>query len=393
MRIGLNLLALLSLLSVPFVTGCPTRACDGDGDGFCAPDDCDDSDPDVSPDAEEICNGIDDNCNGAMSDAEVRDADGDGVGACLDCDDTDPLMQDAQADELCDGIDNDCDGIIPPEEFTDEDGDLAPQCSDCDDQDPDIGPDAEEICDNGIDNNCDKQLYWDDEAGNGETTDDDGDGIAPCAGDCDDLNADVGPGNYEFLTDGLDNDCDGQGDNKPGLSPVQDLEPEMLLLMELECEAHGRTVAFVDFEDGTNGDIVGGTAWDGFELLGGTTGSTDYEYRLNAPETGPYEGSLFARPTSEVDGVTLRFDSPQTMVLWAIVGVTPGSGPQYNADIFWDGINLGGISSIFGTDNPDFTWNFRGLWSFANVAFEEVVIYSPVEGGEFISFDSLYFCE
>ena len=392
MRTGLPLLALLSVLAVPFASGCGTRACDGDADGFCAPEDCDDTDASINPDAEEVCNGYDDNCNGAMSDAEVRDNDEDGVGACLDCDDSNPLMH-GQSEEACDGIDNDCDGIIPPEETDDVDGDGAVQCLDCDDNDPAIHPDAEEICDGGIDNNCDEQLFWDDDAGNGETTDDDGDGIAPCAGDCDDFNADVRPGNYEFLTDGLDNDCDGQGDNKPLLAPVLDLEEAMLLLMEQECAAHDRSVAYVDFENGTNGEVVGGSAWPGFELRGGVDGATDYEYRLNSAETGPFEGDLFARPTTEVDGVSLRFDSPQTMVLWAIVGPSPDFGPQYNAEIFWDGINLGGIASIFGDTNPDFTWNFRGLWSFENVAFEEIVIYSPTVGGEFISFDALYFCD
>jgi len=40
---------------------------DDDGDGFndkdCGGSDCDDTDELVNPDAEEICNGVDDNCN------------------------------------------------------------------------------------------------------------------------------------------------------------------------------------------------------------------------------------------------------------------------------------------------------------------------------------------
>jgi hypothetical protein len=277
--------------------------------------------------------------------------------------------------------------VLLPEEVTDGDADGAVECLDCDDDNPHVGPDAEEICDNGIDNNCDGELLAN------ELIDEDGDGNAPCAGDCDDFDPDVRPDNYEFVPDGIDNDCDGQIDNKPVLAPVLDVESMMFLLMEQECAAHGRTVTSVDFENGTDGQVVAGSAGSGFELFGGTTGSTDYEYRENGPETGPYEGDLFALPTTEVDGVTMRFDTPQTLVLWAITGVTPEFGPLYNADIFWDGINLGGIASIFGTDNPDSTWNFRGLWSFANVAFEEIVIYTPVVGGQLISFDAVYFCE
>jgi deoxyribonuclease-1 len=53
---------------------------DPDGDGY-TDDDCDPDDPDVHPGAVERCNGLDDDCDGAVHPGEV-DADGD---AALDC--------------------------------------------------------------------------------------------------------------------------------------------------------------------------------------------------------------------------------------------------------------------------------------------------------------------
>jgi len=121
---------------------------DGDGISFCAGD-CDDSNPARRPGAGEICDGIDNDCDGAMLPAEALDGDLDQSPACADCDDTDPGRYPG-ALEFCNGMDDDCDAVI---DETDRDADGSSCALDCDDFDPVTFPGAPETND-GRDNQC-----------------------------------------------------------------------------------------------------------------------------------------------------------------------------------------------------------------------------------------------
>ena len=159
---------LLGLMAISW-TGCiedpDVPPCvDLDGDGYGNADfylggclsevpDCDDSNPEVSPSSIEICDDLDNDCDGRLGDDEL-DGDGDGVSACDgDCDNLNVNTYPG-ATEICDGFDNDCDDALPEDE-SDVDGDGHRACdTDCDDSNADINPDADEAC-NLIDDDCD----------------------------------------------------------------------------------------------------------------------------------------------------------------------------------------------------------------------------------------------
>jgi hypothetical protein len=202
------------LCALLLLGGCPTEGgdddtteespVDADGDGFYDDEDCDDFNGSVYPGADEGCNDVDNDCDGAL-DPDEEDLDGDGYRPCEgDCDDADATSLPG-GEEVCDGADNDCDGtLLDHEEDLDGDGwyacDGTPAGGDCDDEAPDTYPGAEELCDD-LDNDCDGSPSPDE-------ADADGDGFRGCDGDCDDADGETYPGALDLCDGGVDNDCD-----------------------------------------------------------------------------------------------------------------------------------------------------------------------------------------
>lgn len=82
---------------------------DSDGDGVVDEEDCAPDNPLVFPGASDVCNGIDDNCDGQLTILE-RDEDGDGAMWCEDCDDTRADVLPGAEDPDGDDLDSNCDG-------------------------------------------------------------------------------------------------------------------------------------------------------------------------------------------------------------------------------------------------------------------------------------------
>ncbi|MFK7927156.1 MAG: MopE-related protein [Myxococcota bacterium] len=258
------------------ITDAQTYYRDGDSDGFgnatdtidaCrAPTgytddntDCDDTLMTVNPEADEVCDTVDNDCDDKVDDEDddivdqstwFADVDEDSLGdantmllACfapdgyidndLDCDDADAESGEATpwfSDSDGDGYGAKASRLVEceqPKGYVIDD-------TDCDDTDTAVNPAATEVCDR-IDNDCDSDVDDDDSFVSGTTDwfpdtdedeygDEDATPTAACVApkgytaddtDCDDSKAVVHPGRFDF-DDDIDNDCDGSTDEDVG---------------------------------------------------------------------------------------------------------------------------------------------------------------------------------
>ena len=147
--------------------------CDLDGDGIFALDclgtDCNDEDatvysgaPEDGGDGSNNGDGIDNDCDGLI-DENTNDSDDDGDGFTEndgDCDDNNPNVHPDAEEVLGNGLDDDCDGYTDSNTSAfDDDGDgFSEDDGDCDDTNAAIHPNAEEDPENGVDDDCDGEI-------------------------------------------------------------------------------------------------------------------------------------------------------------------------------------------------------------------------------------------
>lgn len=272
----------------PGATGCFEAFQDADFDGHGDPkknvcvcsfpspgaslqaDDCDDTNPQINPEAMEACDGKDNNCNGQFDEGE-------GAGCVI-----------AYPDLDNDGFGSLSGAVCVCEPLADG---LSAQPGDCDDANPSIQPTMLENCDD-VDNNCDGNI--DEQCnvdGDGYCTSDMGVSGTPAicpegGGDCDDTNAQVNPSMVEKGFDGLDNDCNGIIDGVGG-----EFEPDCA---GMQCTGHTVDAYLCSLEI-CYGDLLGSA---GFSSPSGANTDPAWEavshFGSPANDLAPWAGSSYA---------------------------------------------------------------------------------------------------
>ena len=202
-----------TLILMLAMIGC-NKPKDEDGDGFASDEDCNDADAAIFPGAEDICDSIDNDCDGDTDEegeAWYLDADGDGFG-----------RDDADYNVLS------CD---QPAGFVDNG-------NDCDDLNADIFPETTWYVDSDGDG------YGDPDAG--ETLCEQPSGSVENAEDCDDADADVNPDSIWYVDD------DGDGYGNPSSEPIAQCEqPDGYAPNPEDCDdsSAGRSPETVWYQD------------------------------------------------------------------------------------------------------------------------------------------------
>jgi hypothetical protein len=319
---------------------------DRDGDGFLHPEaeaqgvdgpfDCDDADDAIHPDAAEVCDGIDNNCDSSVDDGDAApktffvDADADGFG-------TDST---AQGCEIAAG--------------------QSTVSGDCDDSAGAVFPGAEELWYDGVDQDCLGGDDYDADA-DGHRSDEHG------GADCDDDDAAVYDGAPEGWYDiGTDNDCDGSVDDQV----VLEAEDVVRIEGNAEAEDFGNMVVVLPagWADPEPVVLVGASKWENYRgaafafTLGdlvGASSADDATWSWYAPPPTGEFGDVLASQLAWAG------DETRPVSVISAIGVEDGKGATYGfaPEDFSEGLegasfvvkgDVGGIYSGFfvpsGTD-------------------------------------------
>ncbi|MBX2958902.1 MAG: putative metal-binding motif-containing protein [Flavobacteriales bacterium] len=195
--------------------------------------DCNDNNSNSNPNATEICDNIDNNCDGQIDEGitlvlQYIDSDGDGYG----------------------------DYNSPPSYFCTLEPGFSLTNDDCNDMDGSTNPGATEICGDGIDNDCDG-------------TQDNG-----CC-------------QYKYY---LDFDLDGYGDENNSIISTLPTPPNGYVLIALDCDDNNNTIHPMTTE--INGDGIDNDCWGG-ENVAASSVDTDNDGITDDYDCAPNDGNVY----------------------------------------------------------------------------------------------------